>query len=168
MTLCSTRPPCGPGPKFCPNGRQPENKWLLSPSLLSLYLPGDHPTGIMLLFVCLVIVAWVKLPAEARPTGARLGIYPDQEEIAFEGRSCTVDELLPGTIPKDISISPEWSENTTKPVYGCDCSYTRARYGTSHVAAFRCVSPVFYLILVPIHAGPRQGWHGSCSLRRHR
>eukprot|EP00903_Cladosiphon_okamuranus_P012673 g11853.t1 len=53
----------------------------------------------------------------------------DREVYTVASRYCTVDELLPHPTLKNSSISEEWSdESTVKPVYGCDCSFTRARY----------------------------------------
>lgn len=76
--------------------------------------------AIMLLFGFFVFAAWMTLPS-----GARLA---DREVYTVASRHCTVDELLPHATLSNSSISAEWSdESTVKPVYGCDCSYTRAR-----------------------------------------
>ena len=74
---------------------------------------GDHPMGGMLLFIC---AAWMVLASAGRP-------------VFSITRSCTVDELLPNSTSVANTISPEWSERkTATDPYGCDCSFTRARY----------------------------------------
>lgn len=83
--------------------------------------------SLMLLFVGFVFTARVTLPV-----GARLA---EPELYVAASRTCTVDELIPHSTLRNTSISPEWSDkNTVEALYGCDCSFTRARYGMGHIA----------------------------------
>eukprot|EP00752_Nemacystus_decipiens_P009300 g8311.t1 len=103
---------------------------------------GQHPFAAILFFVCVVFTAWVTPPVlPALPDSGPVASLGDRRVYASANRSCTPDELLPRSTPGNrsssewnSSVSPEWSdESTVKPVYGCDCSYTRARYFCAHL-----------------------------------
>eukprot|EP00752_Nemacystus_decipiens_P012752 g11292.t2 len=71
----------------------------------------------------ITLAAWMALASRAQP---ELTVAPGR---SIARRSCTVDELLPHSTSVADALSSEWSkQNTDIDPYGCDCSFTRARY----------------------------------------
>lgn len=60
--------------------------------------------------------------------GVKLDLLSAGELAAVTKRPCTVDDLMPQPLPRNSSMSHEWSDGlVSEQLYGCDCSHYKER-----------------------------------------